>query len=97
MAESPTEKSLPVPGVRRFKHRLKHGSVIELQDNSRWEIVPGHEVFTDHWTTEADITVVPGGYPDYPFDLINSLSGDRVPARYRGVASGPARWRMTEN
>jgi hypothetical protein len=97
MAEPPTEKTLPVPGVRRLKSRLQHGALIELHDNSRWEISPGHEVFTDHWTTDSAITVVPGGYPSYPYDLINATSGERVPARYRGVVSRPARWRVIEN
>ncbi len=54
---------MPRTGAQRFKSRHKKGKVIEMQDRSQWEISPGHEVFTDHWTQETNITVVPGGYP----------------------------------
>ena len=97
MDQTPSENSLPRTGAQRFKSRHKKGKVIELQDSSQWEILPGHEVFTDHWTSETDITVVPGGYPDYPYDLINAKSGDRVPARYRGIALGASSWQMIDH
>lgn len=76
---------MPPTGVRRLKSRLRRGKLIELQDDSRWEVSPGYEIFTDHWQADTDITVVPGGVPDYPYDLINPDSGERVPARFNGI------------
>ena len=60
MEQRQPDKHLPRTGVSRFKSRNKKGKWIELQDSSQWEIPPGHEVFTDHWTSESNITVVPG-------------------------------------
>lgn len=97
MADQPFEKALPQPGVRRFKNRLKQGKFIELHDNSQWEIPPNYEIFTDYWTTETDVTVVPGGEKNYPYDLLNAATGDRVPARFRGFAHVMAAWKLIEN
>jgi hypothetical protein len=97
MEQTPSEKSLPRTGVHRFRSRHKKGKVIELQDNSLWEISPGHEMFADHWNQETDITVVPGGYPSYPYDLIDPKQGDRVPARFRGIALEASNWRMLDH
>jgi hypothetical protein len=97
MDQPPSERALPRSGVRRFKKRRKKGKLVELQDNTEWEVSPGHEIFTEHWTAESDITVVPGGFPEYPFDLINAESGDRVPARYRGLAPSARGWKITDH
>jgi hypothetical protein len=99
MVEPPTGGSLPHLGARRLKSRHRRGKVVELQDNSRWEVCPGHEVLTDDWKPEVDITVVPGSgaYPAHPYDLINTETGDRVPAQFRGHASVPGGWRMTDH
>ena len=99
MGEPPSEGSLSHVGVRRFRSRHKRGKIVELQDNSRWEICPGYEIMTDHWRPEADITVVPGpgGYPDYPYDLINSETGERVPGQFRGHVSAPGGWSMIDH
>ena len=95
MSQPPPEKGLPRTGVRRLKTRRKQGKLVELQDGTQWEVSPGHEILTEHWTPECNITVVPGGLPEYPFDLINSESGDRIPVRYRGRAG--AGWHMVDN
>lgn len=97
MGEPPSENALPQVGVRRLKSRRKMGKAIELADDSRWEVPPGHEILTAHWTPETDITVVPGGYPEYPYDLINSESGDRVPARFCGIVRSPRGWRLIDS
>jgi hypothetical protein len=77
----------------RLSAQYAQGSLLELEDRSRWEILPGHEVFTSHWVPRARITVVPGNVPGYPYDLINTESGDRVPARYRGLPA--PRWSLS--
>ena len=68
-------------GIKKFKARYQHGRLVELDDSSMWKIPPGHEVFVEEWTGESDITVVPGDYTGYPYDLINVRSGHKVPAR----------------
>ena len=80
MDQPPAEGALLGSGVRRFKGRRKRGQYVEFQDSTQWEISPGHEIFTEHWAPGSDITVVPGGFPDYPFDLINADSGTCSPA-----------------
>ena len=82
------DEALPGVGVRRFKAVHRKGSLIELEDESRWEVLPGQEMFTNHWVPDTEITVVPGGYRGYPYDLINAKSGDRVPARFKGPHHG---------
>jgi hypothetical protein len=69
------------------------GSLLELEDQSRWEVLPGHEIFTAHWVPRARVTVVPGNVPGYPYDLINTESGDRVPVRSRGIPA--PRWSIS--
>ncbi len=96
MAELPVANGAPV-GPHRLKTRHQRGSILEFQDRSRWEISPGHEIFTNHWAPESDITIVPGGFPEYPYDLINPKSGDRVPARFCGNAESVARWRLIDH
>jgi hypothetical protein len=87
-------RSFPSVGILRFTARYEGGSLIELEDHSRWEISPGHEIYTLHWVPQARITVVPGEIPDYPYDLINAESGDRVPARHKGI---PSRWTLRDD
>jgi hypothetical protein len=74
-------ESHPSIGILRVASLHESGSLIELEDESRWEVSPGNELFTTHWSPRSRITVVPGGVASYPYDLINPESGDRVAAR----------------
>ena len=74
-------ESDPVLGIRKLKACYQQGKLIELGDRSTWRVPPGHEVLTRLWRTRTRITVVPGGFSGYPYDLINHMSGDKVPAR----------------
>jgi hypothetical protein len=87
-------RTYPGVGILRFSAVYDSGSLIELEDHSRWEVLPGNEVFTTHWVPRCAITVVPGSLSDYPYDLINPESGDRVPARFKGVPGSG--WRLLE-
>jgi hypothetical protein len=96
-----TEGSLEVGrthlGKRRLRARREQGSLVELADSSHWEVSPGHEIFTGHWTVDAEVTVVPGEMPDYPYDLINLETGERVPAKYIGFANPDLGWQLVDD
>ena len=76
-----TGKNDPALGVRNLRACYQHGKLVELGDRTTWTISPGHEVLTQRWHRPCRITVVPGAYSGYPYDLINHESGDKVPAR----------------
>ena len=83
-------------GRCRVRAKRDRGSRIELDDRSHWEVPAGHEIFTRHWVTEAEVTVVPGDFSGYPYDLINLESGERVPARYLGDFDVSLGWSLVD-
>ena len=96
MTDGSLEKGRAHLGRRRLRARREKGSLVELADSSRWEISPGHEIYTDHWVVDAEVTVVPGEIDDYPFDLINLESGERVPAKYIGFTNPKLGWNLLD-
>jgi hypothetical protein len=86
------------PRIGRGRLRATHesGSLVELQDSSRWLVPTGHEIYTRTWTDESEVTVVPGDFAGYPYDLIHASSGDRVPARYLGYGSADLGWSLLD-
>lgn len=84
-------------GAGRMRARREHGKLIELEDSSSWQISPDHEIYTEHWTPESEITVVPGSYTGYPYDLINLNNGDRVPAKYLGFSDADFGWSLVDD
>lgn len=83
-------------GKGRFRARREKGSLVELADSSHWEVLPGHEIYTEHWAEDTEVTVVPGEVQGYPFDLINLKSGERVPAKYIGFANPALGWSLLD-
>ena len=83
-------------GKRRMRARREKGSLVELADSSHWEVSPGHQIYTDHWALDAEVTVVPGEAHGYPYDLINLDSGERVPAKYLGFANPDLGWNLVD-
>jgi hypothetical protein len=96
---SETSKELPRPtfGLRRFRAEHGRGGVVEMSDGSHWQVHPDHEIYTTHWNRDAAITVVPGSYPDFPYDLINAETGERVPARYQGPPKASTGWQLIDH
>ena len=90
-------KTDPVLGTRKLRGCFQHGRLIELVDRSTWTVPPGHEVFTRLWHRPSRITVVPGAYTGYPYDLINHDSGDKVPARQTEVQLWDSRDDRSDN
>jgi hypothetical protein len=83
-------------GKRRLRARRGKGSHVELADSSSWEISPGHEIYTDHWVLDCEVTVVPGDVQGYPYDLINLQTGERVAAKYLGFTNPDLGWRLVD-
>jgi hypothetical protein len=92
----PLEILRPRVGRGRLRAKRESGTLIELEDRSQWAIPPGHEIYTQHWSDAAEVTVVPGDFAGYPYDLINMTSGDRVPARYLGYGDPALGWSFIE-
>jgi len=90
------EKARSHMGRGRVRARRERGSVVELADSSQWAVSPGHEIFTEHWIADTEITVVPGGESGYPFDLINIKSGERVPAKYVDFTNPELGWSLVD-
>jgi len=91
------EPTHPRVGRGRLRAKRESGALIELEDSSHWAISPGHEIYTQHWGDTAEVTVVPGDFAGYPYDLINVDSGDRVPARYLGYANPAFGWNLLDD
>jgi hypothetical protein len=90
------EKARSHLGKGRLRSKREKGSLVELADSSHWEVSPGHEIFTDHWIADTEVTVVPGDQSGYPFDLINLRSGERVPAKYLGYSDPELGWSLVD-
>jgi hypothetical protein len=80
------EEKKPALGTREFRGSYQKGRLIELADHTMWRIPPGHEVFTLRWNRPSRVTVVPGAFAGYPYDLINHESGEKVPAKQTDLA-----------
>ena len=96
MEEASREKARAHLGKGRFRARLEQGGLVELADKSHWQVSPDHEIYTEHWIEDTEVTVVPGEVLDYPFDLINLRSGERVPAKYIGFANPKLGWSLID-
>jgi hypothetical protein len=96
MMDGALERGRAHLGKRRLRARREKGALVELADSSNWAISPGHEIYTDHWVVDAEVTVVPGEIDEYPFDLINLQSGERVPAKYIGFANPDLGWQLLD-
>lgn len=83
-------------GRKTLSGKLEGGRVLEMSDRSRWQVQPDHEMYTEHWSDRSVLTVVPGGYGEYPYDLIHRERGDRVPARYLGYRNPELGWRLSD-
>jgi hypothetical protein len=57
------------------------GKRLQLSDGSMWEIAPSDVPQSSIWITPFPINIVPSNNPDYPFLLVNTLSGVSVKAR----------------
>jgi len=96
MMDGALERGRAHLGKRRLRAHREKGKLVELADSSNWAISPGHEIYTDHWVIDAEVTVVPGEIDEYPFDLINLQSGERVPAKYIGFANPDLGWQLLD-
>ena len=96
MTDGTLERGRSHLGRRRMRARREKGSLLELADSSHWAVSPGHEIYTEHWALDTEVTVVPGEVREYPFDLINLESGERVPAKYLGFANPELGWNLVD-
>jgi hypothetical protein len=60
------------------------GSVIVLEDSSRWLVNPLGTYTTVLWRLADRITVLPGNDPGYPYQLVNARDGSSSSARFLG-------------
>lgn len=60
---------------------LRGGKFIRLSDGSLWEINPKDTPITQSWINPVEIDVKPADSQEYPYLLINSLTGSSVQAK----------------
>jgi hypothetical protein len=97
MNEETAHRAHPRVGRRRLRSPRDKGALVELEDSSHWQVSPGHEIFTEHWSPQTEITIVPGDYAEFPYDLINLKNGERVPAKYLGYADPDFGWSLVDD
>ena len=68
------------------KHWIKkvfdRGKLIQLEDNSLWEISPIDIINSSLWLSVSDVYVTESSNPYYPFKIINTDDGETVEAKF---------------
>jgi hypothetical protein len=62
------------------------GSVIVLEDGSRWLVSPIGTYTTVLWRLADQLTVLSGNDPGYPYQLIDARDGSSSSARFLGFS-----------
>jgi hypothetical protein len=97
MSDPAGEVRQPPLGMRRFRAEHRSGGIVEMSDGTQWEVHPDHEIYTLYWATDAVITVVPGSFPAFPYDLINGETGERVPAKHHSSPKPATGWQLIDH
>ena len=61
------------------------GKLIELSDQSKWEIDPMHNLKSSLWMAGDEIAMVSSGNAFYPFILVNIRNVECVTAKRSGT------------
>jgi|GEM_PF-865907 len=67
---------------------IDNGKEIQLSDNSIWEVDPRDYAISEAWLTSFPIKISPSDDPEYPFLLVNKITGVSIRVR-KGVAPKP--------
>jgi hypothetical protein len=67
---------------------IDNGKEIQLNDNSIWEVDPRDYAISEAWLTSFPIKIIPSDDPEYPFLLVNKITGVGIKVR-KGVAPRP--------
>gem|GEM_PF-3908336 len=65
------------------EQRVDGGEMIELEDGSLWAISALGRIDTMLWLTAESITVIEGNDPGYPYNFLNTDSGDSAATNLR--------------
>lgn len=68
-------------GKHWIKSKSSNGSMIALEDGSKWEVSPLDRVYSIIWLPITDIIVTESGKPLYPYRLVNSDDDETVEAK----------------
>ncbi len=60
---------------------IKNGKMLELSDNSVWEIAPEDTDISASWLSAIPIKVTKSKHPDFPYLLTNMLNNTSVKAK----------------
>lgn len=75
---SMTEKQTPEV---MLSINIEGGKKLQLSDGTMWEVDPNDIVQSSVWITPFPMRIVPSDSTDYPFLLVNKISGVSVKAR----------------
>jgi hypothetical protein len=65
----------------RIQKVLERGRIIQLRDNSLWEVSPVDVVHTFNWRPTSNIVIVDGTDPAYPQRFVNQNEKEAVDVR----------------
>lgn len=79
--ELKSTSSEPKQGQVMLSINFEGGRRLQLSDGSMWEVAPSDVPQSSVWITPFPINIVPSNNSDYPFLLVNTVSGVSVKAR----------------
>ncbi|HYF34003.1 MAG TPA: hypothetical protein VD994_01830 [Prosthecobacter sp.] len=79
-------RGAPLPSHGHYiaaRYRDQHPKVIQLEDNSAWEVSPSETTGMLLWLPAEEISLLRGDDPDYPILMVNTTQGRSINVRLR--------------